>query len=63
MDISIPALYDLVLIAQPPTQLQNRAAVERTSGATDGAYTEVERSAAQHAIQLTTQLDGLLPCC
>lgn len=39
----LPALYDLVLIAQPATYLQNRAAVERTPGATDGAYTEVVR--------------------
>src|SRR6266849_456561 len=53
---------DFVLGAQPPTQPHCRVVVERSISRADGAYLEVVRPSAQHAVQLAHQHCGLLPC-
>jgi hypothetical protein len=61
----VPALApppDFVLGAQPPTQPHCRVIVERSISRADGAYLEVVRPSAQHAVQLAHQHCGLLPC-
>src|SRR5467141_1504168 len=59
-----PALAspDLVLEAQPPAQPHSGVVVDRSVRLVDGAYLEVVRPSAQHAVQLTHQLCGFLPC-
>src|ERR1022692_1850984 len=57
-----PALPDLVLDAQPPTQPHCCVGVERPIRFVDGTYFEVVRPSAQRAVQRTHQLCGFLPC-
>ena len=56
-----PALPDLVLDAQPPTQPHCCVGVERPIRFVDGTYFEVVRPSAQRAVQRTHQLCGFLP--
>src|SRR5215203_3039008 len=58
-----PALAspDVVLDAQPPTQPRRCVVVDRPVRLVDGAYLEVVRPSAQHAVQRAHQLRGVLP--
>ena len=57
-----PTSPDLVLGAQPPAQPHSGIVVDRSVRLVDGAYLEVVRPSAQHAVQLAHQHCGLLPC-
>src|SRR5215204_4193369 len=52
---------DLVLEAQPPAQPHRGVVVDRPVRLRDGAYFEVVRPSAQHAVQRAHQLRGVLP--
>src|SRR5260370_22556299 len=56
-----PTSPDLVLGAQPPTQPHSCVVVERPICFVDGAYLEVVRPSAQHAVHLAPHLRCLLP--